>query len=220
MGLFSNRRGGGSGGKGVVPPEVLEALPLYGKARLGQRASQEALEARFGWDFVGPIVTAAQGPNRDRVIQELYDAANAAQERELAVFGAYSLLTELHGVEGDRRFLELCDASLEYMRKNRFSSGHLTRPEADRWLQAHDDLRSSFDGIVDVPVQLLLPLHPSPNWTWVRTGFWLSQAPSPTATRSTPSVAPMGATSSSPSALEFRRSHSISIRRGISRDIR
>jgi hypothetical protein len=110
------------------------------------------IDPRFGWDYANPVITAMGGPARDRVIQELYDAARAASGQPLATVGAYSLLDKAHAPATDHRFLELRDASLEYMRQEGYSSGHLTRDEADRWIAVHGDLRSSFDNIVDVVV--------------------------------------------------------------------
>jgi hypothetical protein len=52
----------------------------------------------------------------------------------------------------DERFLRLFDRSLEYLRGLGLSSGHLTGFEAERWVEVHGELRSSFDGIFDVPV--------------------------------------------------------------------
>src|ERR1019366_4520306 len=73
-------------------------------------------------------------------------------DRSLVTFGAYRLLAEYDGQLDDPRFWALCDASLDYMRSLRFSSGHLTGHEAQRWNAVHGELRSSFDGIVDVEV--------------------------------------------------------------------
>jgi hypothetical protein len=61
-------------------------------------------------------------------------------------------LSESSTAERDGRFLELLDASLAYMHQMGYSSGHLTRYEADRWIEVHGDLRSSFDNIVEVAV--------------------------------------------------------------------
>jgi len=95
---------------------------------------------------------AMLGDDRDRVIQELYQAAVMAPNRNQAIFGAYRLLAEFNGTLTDQRFLELCDTSLEYTRSMKFSSGHLTGYEADRWIAVHGELRSSFDKIVEVAV--------------------------------------------------------------------
>lgn len=147
MGLISNRRA-----QALVPAAVLDGLAHYGRASFEARASGQPIDQRFGWGFVAPVVTAAQGPTRDRVIQDLYETAATSDERDLSIFGAYSVLAEADDGDRDPRFLELCDASLEYMHTHRFSSGHLTRREADRWIELHGDLRSSFDHIVDVAV--------------------------------------------------------------------
>lgn len=147
MGLFTRRQP-----NTVVPSEVLEGLAAFGRARLRARREGKPVEDAFGWSFVGPVVNASFGPTRDQVLQELYDAALTAEERELSIFGAYNLLSESQPTDRDGRFLELLDASLDYMHGLRFSSGHLTGYEAERWVELHGDLRSSFDHIVHVEV--------------------------------------------------------------------
>jgi hypothetical protein len=92
------------------------------------------------------------GPAREQVIQELYDAARAAPGQPLVTVGAYSLLNESGDEIRDERFQQLRDAFLDYMHQNRYSSGHLTGYEAERWIELHGDLRSTFDHIVDVEV--------------------------------------------------------------------
>jgi hypothetical protein len=129
MGIFSRRE------RPLVPESVMGALAEYGRAVLAQR-SGAPVDERFGWDFVGPVVMAMHGPDRDR----------------LTNVGAYSLLYEGDAPAEDGRFAELREAFLEYMRQSRYSSGHLTRHEADRWIELHGDLRSSFDNIVDAVV--------------------------------------------------------------------
>jgi hypothetical protein len=88
--------------------------------------------------------------NLDQVIRELCDAAQAAPDRGLAIYGAYRLLSDFDAALADPRFVQLRDASLEYMRSLGFSSGHLNMYEVNRWIVTHGDLRTSFDGIVDV----------------------------------------------------------------------
>jgi hypothetical protein len=138
----------------VVPANVLGVLGMYGQAVLdARRAGLAVTDPRFDWaNFVGPVRTALMGPNRDRVIEELYEAAVTAPDRDLATLGAYRLLAECDESLDDRRFLKLYDASLDYMRSLGFSSGHLTGHEARRWVEVHGELRSSFDGVFDVAV--------------------------------------------------------------------
>lgn len=135
----------------AVPASIVDSLAEYGQAVLASR-SGPPLDPRFGWDYVGPVVTAMNGPQREQVIQELYDAADAAPSQPLVTVGAYNLLYESNTASGDERFIRLRDTVIEYMREQRYSSGHLTRDEADRWIELHGDLRSSFDNIVDVEV--------------------------------------------------------------------
>lgn len=141
MGLFGKNR------DAAVPGSVIGTLAEYGKAALASR-SGSPIDQRFGWDYISPVVLAMAGAQRERVIQELYDAAHAAPGQPLVTVGAYSLMSEADHTSRDPRFLELRDATLEYMRRMRYSSGHLTRIEADRWIERHGDLRSSFDNIV------------------------------------------------------------------------
>jgi hypothetical protein len=68
------------------------------------------------------------------------------------------------------------DAFLEHMRSLKLSSGHLNRYEADRWIATHGDLRTSFDGIHEVPVPATgqdapcVPLEPGRSRLLARTG--------------------------------------------------
>ena len=148
MTLFLKRR------RTIVPESVIDMLEAYGHAAIdARRLGQPVTDPRFGWDnFVGVVHTAMLGDDREQVIQELYQAAVMPPSRNQAIFGAYRLLAEFDGDLADQRFLELCDKSLEYMRFMRFSSGHLTGYEASRWIAVQGELRSSFDGIVEVAV--------------------------------------------------------------------
>jgi hypothetical protein len=142
MGLFQRRP------KTSVPEAILALLPAYGAAVLNARAAgQPVTDPRFDWgSFFGPVHTELMTGDRDRVISELYDAAINAEDRDMATVGAYGLLAEFNPELDDPRFLSLYDEALELMRAAGFSSGHLTRFEADRWIAVHGDLRPSFDG--------------------------------------------------------------------------
>lgn len=144
MSLFQRRQP-----KTIVPGEILALLPAYGAAVLSARAAgQPVTDPRFEWDpFLGPVHTPLMLGDRDRVIGELYDAAANADDRASATVGAYRLLAEFNPKLEDPRFLSLYDDALEQMRMAGFSGAHLTRFEADRWIEVHGDLRSSFDGI-------------------------------------------------------------------------
>lgn len=147
MSLFSKRQ------RAVVPANVTAELASYGQAMIDSRRTARPMsDPRFQWDWSGPVVMALTGENKDGVIGELYRAAIGARQRDQATFGAYSLLADFDGDLADQRFLELRDASLEYLRSLGLSSGHLNRYEADRWIATHGDLRSSFDRIVEVAV--------------------------------------------------------------------
>ena len=148
MALFAKRQ------RTVVSADVLGRLGAYGEAVLeSRRAGRPLTDPRFDWsDFVGPVHMELMSGDRESVIRELYDAAVAAPDRDLATVGAYRLLAEFNESLDDYRFLRLYDASLEYMRTLGFSSGHLIGHEARRWVDVHGDLRSSFDGIFEVSV--------------------------------------------------------------------
>jgi hypothetical protein len=148
MSLFQRRP------KTMVPENILALLPTYGAAALSARAAGRpaVTDPRFDWPlFFGPV-QRLMVDDRERVIGELYEAAVNAEDREKATVGAYQLLAELNPELEAPRFLSLYDDALEHMRKAGFSSGHLTRFEADRWIATHGELRSSFDGIVAVQV--------------------------------------------------------------------
>jgi hypothetical protein len=146
MGLFSRRP------RTILEPEIPASLTAYGQAIIdGRRAGRGITDPRFGWEnFILPVRRALLCDDRDGAIGELCDAASMADDARLARVGAYGLLDEASVELDDERFLALRDDALDYFRAQRFSSGHLTRIEADRWIEVHGDLRSSFDGIVDV----------------------------------------------------------------------
>ena len=102
-------------------------------------------DPRFDWEFMSPVMLSMNGPQRDQVIQELYDAALADADRLMASVGAYKLLAEYDGNLRDERFVALQDAYLNLMHGMGFSSGHLNSYESSRWTETHGDLRSSFD---------------------------------------------------------------------------
>lgn len=138
---------------GVVPASVIASLADYGKAVIASKQSAAPVtDPRFGWDYMSPVVLAMNDERRDRVIQELYDAARTAADRPMATVGAYKLLCEWDGNLRDERFLALRDDYMNLLRDMRFSSGYLTGYEAERWVEIHGDLRYSFDRITDVAV--------------------------------------------------------------------
>jgi hypothetical protein len=149
VGIFAKRQ------RAVVPPQVIGLLGAFGQASITARAAGRPVDdPRFGWEYMSDTMLALGGEQRNEVIQELYIAASTASDsdRDLVTFGVYRLLAEYDGQLDDQRFWELCDASLNYMHSRGFSSGHLTGYEAQRWIAVHGELRSSFDGIVDVAV--------------------------------------------------------------------
>ena len=152
MGLFSRSRRGGST-RPLVAPHVPVLLAEFGGAELEARGRGRNVEdPRFSWDTFHRhvCIPMTEEPLRDRVIQEIYAAAQASPEPELATMGGYLVLAEFDFHMRNPRYLEMLDASLRLMRSRGFSSGHLRRYEADRWIETHGDLRTSFDGLVDV----------------------------------------------------------------------
>lgn len=151
MGLFSRRAGAGR--TGVVPVSMIASLPDYGRAVIAAKRSHAPVtDPRFGWDWLSQAVLPMNSPQRDQVIQELYDAAVSAEDRPMATVGAYRVLCEWDGNLQDPRFAELRDAYLQLLHQMRFTSLELTGYESARWIELHGDLRHSFDRIVDVKV--------------------------------------------------------------------
>lgn len=140
MALFGKRS------RGVVPSSVIASLAEYGEAIItAKRSSGPMTDPRFDWEFMSPVMLGMNGPQRDQVIQEIYDAAVTAANRPMATVGAYKLLAEYDGNLRDERFDTLRDAYLNLLRDMGFSSGHLTGYESQRWIETHGDLSSSFD---------------------------------------------------------------------------
>ena len=130
MALFGKRP------RGVVPSSVIRSLAEYGRAVIAAKRSMGPMsDPRFDWEFMSPVVLSMTGPQRDQVIQELYDAALADEDRPMATVGAYKLLAEYDGNLSDERFGALRDAYLNLMRDMGFSSGHLTGYESSRWIE-------------------------------------------------------------------------------------
>lgn len=138
-------------------PDVPSGATLadYGKAVVRARVSGESVtDPRFGWEFIRPVCEALSGGGAAAaaVIAALEREAHGAPDRDAATVGAYAVIAECQPDNEDPVFLKLLDTTLEHMRARGFSSGHLTRYEADRWIAVHGDLRSSFDGIFEVAV--------------------------------------------------------------------
>jgi hypothetical protein len=144
----------GRGPRKLVPESILASLAAFGRASLDARAAVRPLtDPRFDWmPFWQPIGTLLREGHRDQVVGELYEAATQARDRGPATIGAYLLLAEFEPTLDDRRFLTLMDDSLELMRAEGLSSGHLTGYEAERWVALHGELASSFDGLFQVGV--------------------------------------------------------------------
>lgn len=67
-----------------------------------------------------------------------------------AMYGGYCLIAEFDPATEDPLYFDMMDAGLKLTYDRKLSSGHLTGYEADRWVDTHGDLRTSFDRIVDV----------------------------------------------------------------------
>ena len=77
MELFNRRAGAERAG--VVPASMIMSLPDYGRAVIADKRSHAPVtDPRFGWDWLSQAILAMNGPQRDQVIQELYDAAVSA----------------------------------------------------------------------------------------------------------------------------------------------
>jgi hypothetical protein len=144
MPWFSNRT------KALVPDVIVTQLGELGAASLEARARGRALDdPRFSWDdFFSRFLPAYQS-DFTRAIAELHAAAGADP---LARFGGSQVVAEFEGGCQDPLHLDMVDGGLQLMHDRGLSSAHLTRHEADRWVQRHGDLRTSFDGLVDVAV--------------------------------------------------------------------
>jgi hypothetical protein len=146
MALFGKRP------RRVVPASTIASLAAVGRAVIAGKRAGAAGTPGLEWTDISPVSNAMRGPDRGQALQELYDAAQSDADPSMAMVGAYKLLYEADAPGRDERFLALRDAYLNIMHELRFSSGHLTRHEADRWIEVHGDLRSSFDRIVEVQV--------------------------------------------------------------------
>jgi hypothetical protein len=147
----------------TLPPDVVALLPAFGDAWLQARASGGAVtDPRFEWGaFFAPVAALVREGRSGAVLDKLHAAALNAADRRAATIGAYALFGELEPKSRDHRFLALLDDTLEHIRAAGLSSGHLNRYEADRWIELHGDLRSSFDNLVEVevPEALARPLR-------------------------------------------------------------
>jgi hypothetical protein len=158
MGLFSRNKASTS--KSVLPEAITLHLSEYARETLRRRGGAH-MDSRFGWDYVGSVINGVGGPDREAIIAQLWDAGSNATD-PLITIGAYELLNEGASPEQDERFLALRDSTLDYLHDHKYSSGYLSRDEADRWIVTHGDLRTSFDGIVEraIPSPASLPALP------------------------------------------------------------
>jgi hypothetical protein len=152
--------------KRALSVAILDLLPDFGEASLRARIGGEPVttDPRFSWErLMAPVSRALSEADRERAIEELYEAAINSPRREIATVGAYLLIAEFLPELDDQRFLSLFDDSLETMRTRGLTSLYLNSYEARRWAAVHGDLRSSFDGLfeVGVPAAVELP-HAAP----------------------------------------------------------
>jgi hypothetical protein len=142
VGFFSKRE------QTPVPAEVLGLLGQFGYASLDARASgRPVVDDRFGW---APFFSKAMPALQTDVTRAVGAVHQATAGDEHACFGGYLLIAEYNPELADPRYLEMMDAGLQLMHRRGFSSGHLTRYEADRWIATYGDLRTSFDRIEEV----------------------------------------------------------------------
>jgi hypothetical protein len=130
MGFFGKRP---QATRSAVPGSVIASLAAFGQSVMAaKRAGSPVTDPRFGWEYMEPVMMAMAGPQHDQVIQELYDAALQAREREMAMVGAYKLLCEFDGNMADERFQVLRDSYLDLMQRMGFSNAYLTGYEMQR----------------------------------------------------------------------------------------
>jgi hypothetical protein len=143
MPWFSQRRSAG-----LVPGDILKQLSAFGHASLDAKArGQSVTDSRFDWpNFFSRVLPAYQASPT----QAIAEIRAAAGTDPYAMFGGYRVIAEFEPAAQDPLFLEMMDAGLRLMYDRKLSSGHLSRYEADRWIDTHGDLRRSFDRIVEV----------------------------------------------------------------------
>lgn len=133
---------------GLIPPSVLEQLREFGALSLDTRTKGVPLnDTRFGWEPFFSLVLRAWQADPARAVAELHAAAG---DDPYAKFGGYLVFAEFDPSSKEPLFLDLCDAGLDLMYERGLSSGHLTGYEAQRWIETHGDLRTSFDRIEEI----------------------------------------------------------------------
>jgi hypothetical protein len=143
MRLFSNR-----GSARLVPNHILEQLSAFGHASFDAKVrGQSVTDPRYDWsNFFSRLLPAYQA-NLTQAIAEIHGAAGSDP---YAMYGGYRVIAEFEPSSQDPLYLDMMDAGLSLMHGAKLSSGHLTGHEADRWIETHGDLRTSFDHIVEV----------------------------------------------------------------------
>jgi hypothetical protein len=138
----------------MVPQHVLASLADFGEAGITARLHGTSVtDERFSWgNFFEPVSKIFFGGSREQLIEEIFNAARGEIRQPFASIGGYLLLFEFEPGLKDERFLSMQDRTLDYLHSIKASSVHLTRYEADRWIECHGDLRTSFDGIYEVAV--------------------------------------------------------------------
>jgi hypothetical protein len=143
MRLFSNRRSAG-----LVPDNILKQLNAFGHASFDAKVRGRPLaDPRYDWANFFALMIPAYQASLTQAIAEIHDAA---QGDPYAMYGGYRIIAEFEPSNQDPLYLEMMDAGLNLMYERNLSSGHLTGYEADRWVETHGDVRTSFDRIVDV----------------------------------------------------------------------
>lgn len=127
---------------------VVAQLSDFGKAAFDAlRAGRSLNDPRYSWsNFYGPLNAAFQADPRGTV-RALVTAAGTDPYRR---YGAYVALKEPDPGIREPSFLALMDEVLDWLKELGFSSGHLNRYEADRWVDTRGGLSDTFDGIIEV----------------------------------------------------------------------
>jgi hypothetical protein len=106
-------------------------------------------DPRYTWEGFFALAMPALRSDPSSAIAAIRAAAG---DDPLAQVGGYSLIAELDPTVTDAGYVAMMDTTLRVMFDQGFSSGHMNRYEADRWIELHGDLRTSFDRIVEIPV--------------------------------------------------------------------
>ena len=143
MRWFSNRSSAG-----LVPSAMLKQLSAFGHTSFEAKVrGQSVTDPRYDWSNFFALMIPAYRTSLTQAIAEIHAAAGGDP---YAMYGGYRVIAEFEPAIQDPLYLDMMDVGLRLMYDRKLSSGHLSRYEADRWIETHGDLRTSFDRIVEV----------------------------------------------------------------------